>query len=94
MEKGGEVYIIANRFRSGIYVGVSADIVRRIHTHRERKDSWYVLDFNKTRLGCVERQAEIAPAITPKKLVKKWKRERKFALIEENRPDWRDLREE
>jgi putative endonuclease len=30
-------------------------------------------------------------AIAREKLVKKWKREWKFALIEADNPDWRDL---
>jgi putative endonuclease len=94
MEKGGWVYIMANRYRGGMYVGVSADIMRRVYQHREGKGSRHVLDFNKTRLVYVERHEEIAPAIAREKLVKRWKRDWKFALIEENNPDWRDLWDE
>jgi putative endonuclease len=39
----------------------------------------------------VERHEEIAPAIAQEKLVKKWKREWKYALIEADNPDWHDL---
>jgi putative endonuclease len=91
MEEGGWVYIMANRYRGGTYVGVTADVLRRVQRHREGKGSTHVTDFNKTRLVYVERHDEIVPAIAREKLVKKWRREWKFALIEADNPDWRDL---
>jgi putative endonuclease len=94
MEKGGWVYIMANRYRGGMYVGVSADVLRRVQRHREGTGSTHVTDYNKTRLVYVERHGEIVPAIAREKLVKKWKREWKFALIEAENPDWRDLWDE
>ena len=94
MEKGGWVYIMANRYRGGMYVGVTADVLRRVYQHREGMGSRHVLDFDKMRLVYVERHEEIVPAIAREKLVKKWKREWKFALIEANNPGWRDLWDE
>jgi putative endonuclease len=55
MEKGGWVYIMANRYRGGMYVGVSADVMRRVQQHREGTDSTHVLDYNNTWLVFVER---------------------------------------
>ncbi len=94
MEKGSWVYIMANRYRGGMYVGVSANVMRRVQQHREGTGSTHVLDFKKTRLVYVERHDEIVPAIAREKLVKKWKRIWKFALIEADNPDWRDLWDE
>jgi putative endonuclease len=94
MEKGGWVYIMANRYRGGMYTGVTADIVRRVQQHREGTGSKHVEDFHKTRLVYVERHDDIVSAIAREKLVKKWKREWKFALIEADNPDWRDLWDE
>ncbi|HQA17224.1 MAG TPA: GIY-YIG nuclease family protein [Novosphingobium sp.] len=91
MEKGGWVYIMANRYRGGMYVGVTADLARRVGQHREGKGSSHVADFDKTRLVYAERHDEIEPAIAREKLVKKWRREWKFALIEAENPDWVDL---
>jgi putative endonuclease len=87
MEKGGWVYIMANRYRGGMYVGVSADAIRRVYQHREGKGSIHVRDFNKTRLVYVERHDDIEAAIAREKLLKKWKRPWKFALIEADNPD-------
>jgi putative endonuclease len=94
MQKGGWVYIMANRYRGGIYVGVTADLIRRVYQHREGTGSVHVADFSKLRLVYAERHDEIGPAIAREKLVKKWKREWKFALIEKDNPDWRDLWDE
>ncbi len=91
MQKGGWVYIMANRYRGGMYVGVSADVIKRVYQHREGKGSAHVADFNKIRLVYVERHDEIGTAIVREKLVKKWRREWKFALIEADNPDWDDL---
>lgn len=90
MGKGGRVYIMANRYRGGIYGGVTSDLVRRVYQHREGKGSAHVADFGKTRLVYAERHEEIEAAIAREKLVKKWKREWKFALIEALNPDWHD----
>jgi putative endonuclease len=91
MEKGGWVYIMANRYRGGMYVGVSADAIRRVYQHREGKGSIHVQDFTKTRLVYVERHEDIEAAIAREKLLKRWKRPWKFALIEAGNPDWLDL---
>ena len=91
MDKGGWVYIMANRYRGGMYVGVTADAPARIYRHREGTGSRHVADFGKTRLVYVERHDEIMQAITREKLVKKRRREWKFALIEAENPDWEDL---
>ncbi|ODS60056.1 MAG: excinuclease ABC subunit C [Erythrobacter sp. SCN 68-10] len=94
MEKGGWVYIIANRYRGGMYVGVTADALRRVHQHRAGQGSRHVADFGKTRLVHVEHHATIEGAIAREKLVKKWRREWKIALIEAANPGWDDLWEQ
>jgi putative endonuclease len=94
MEKGGWVYIMADRYRGGLYVGVTADMVRRAAQHKEGKGSIHVAEYAKTRLVYVERHDDIEAAIWREKLVKKWKREWKFALIEADNPDWLDLWEQ
>jgi putative endonuclease len=91
MERGGSVYIMANRYRGGMYVGVSADAIRRVYQHREGKGSIHVRDFNKTRLVYAERHDDIEAAIAREKRLKKWKRPWKFALIEAENPKWLDL---
>lgn len=87
MQKGGWLYIMANRYRGGMYVGVTADLVRRVHEHRRGHGSEHVEDFDKTRLVYAERHSDIAQAIAREKLVKKWRHDWKFALIEAHNPE-------
>jgi putative endonuclease len=94
MEQGGWLYIMANRYRGGMYVGITADAIRRVHQHRSDEGSQHVRDFGKRRLVYVEHHATIEAAIAREKLVKKWRREWKFALIEAENPDWDDLWEQ
>ena len=94
MAKGGWIDIMANRYRGGMYVGVTADLVRRVYQHREGKGSLHVADFQKVRLVYAERHEDIRQAIAREKSVKRWKREWKFELIEADNPDWLDLWDE
>jgi putative endonuclease len=94
MEKGGWVYIMADRYRGGMYVGVTADLMRRVYQHKEGTGSIHVTEYGKTRLVYAERHEDINLAIAREKLVKKWLRPWKFALIEKANPDWRDLWDE
>jgi putative endonuclease len=85
---------MANRYRGGMYVGVTSDIIARVAQHRSGHGSQHVRDFSKSRLVHVERHSQIEDAIAREKLVKKWRREWKFDLVEKDNPEWRDLWEE
>ncbi len=94
MAKGGWMYIMANRYRGGMYVGMTAQLTARIYQHRTGTGSQHVTDFAKTRLVYAEQHEDITAAFAREKLVKRWKRDWKFALIEAENPDWRDLWED
>lgn len=94
MEKGGWVYIMADRYRGAMYVGVTANLVARVQQHREGSGSDHVARYGITRLVYNERHDEIVQAIAREKQLKRWRREWKFALIEADNPDWQDLWEE
>jgi len=87
----GAVDILANRYRGGMYIGVTADLQARVRQHREGVGSEHVAETGKRMLVYAEWHDRIEDAIAREKLVKKWRREWKFALVEEDNPDWRDL---
>ena len=85
------VYILASRRDGVLYVGVTADIARRIRLHKSGKGSTFVRKYNVTRLVHAERFDDIRSAIEREKRLKKWRRAWKLTLIEHGNPDWRDL---
>lgn len=89
--KGGWVYILASRYRGTLYIGVTAEIARRVWEHRQGIGSEFVRRYGITRLVHAERFDSIADAIAREKALKKWRRAWKFELIERDNPEWDDL---
>jgi putative endonuclease len=91
MEKGGWVYIMADRYRGTMYVGVTADLSARVHQHRTGSGSDFCKQYGLDRLVWAEHGPDIAACIAHEKRIKRWRREWKFTLIEKDNPEWRDL---
>ena len=91
MAKGGWVYIMADRYRGTMYVGVTANLAARIFQHRVGEGSDFCRRYGLSRLVWAEQGDTIDDCIAHEKRVKKWRREWKFALIERANPDWVDL---
>ncbi|MDZ4138935.1 MAG: GIY-YIG nuclease family protein [Erythrobacter sp.] len=89
--RGGWVYIMADRYRGTMYVGVTADLAARVSQHREGSGSDFCARYGLKLLVWAERTDAIDAAIAHEKRVKRWRREWKFALIEKGNPDWDDL---
>lgn len=89
--KGGWVYIMADRYRGTMYVGVTADLAARVCQHREDTGSDFCARYGLHCLVWAERGDSNADCIAHEKRVKRWRREWKFALIEQANPHWRDL---
>ena len=90
-EKGGWVYIMADRYRGTIYVGSTADLAFRVSQHREGQGSKFCAEYGLTRLVWAELLPTIQEAMDQEKRIKRWRREWKFALIEKANPDWCDF---
>jgi putative endonuclease len=89
--RGGWVYLMANRYRGGLYTGVSADLSARIYAHREGRGSSYAQDRCLHRLVWAECFPTIDEAILFEKRLKRWRRDWKFDLIVRANPNWEDL---
>ena len=88
---GGWLYMMADRYRGAVYVGVTSDLARRIHQHRSGDGSDFCARHELHRLVWAERGASILECIAHEKRMKKWRRKWKLALIERANPEWRDL---
>jgi putative endonuclease len=90
-ETGGWVYLMADRYRGTMYVGVTANLATRIHQHRGGTGSDFCHRYGLTRLVWAERCDTMIAAIAHEKRLKRWRRVWKFDLIEGGNPEWRDL---
>jgi putative endonuclease len=89
--QGGWVYIMANRYRGKMYVGLTSDLAARAHQHRTGTGSEYCAEHGLTRLVWANYGEDIRECIAHEKRLKRWRRAWKFDLIERANPDWRDL---
>ncbi|MGE3146431.1 MAG: GIY-YIG nuclease family protein [Pseudorhodoplanes sp.] len=88
------VYILTNRRRGVLYVGVTNDIARRLAEHRAKLVPGFTNTFGLVHLVYVEEYASILEARARERSLKRWRRAWKFELIEKLNPDWRDLSDE
>ncbi|WP_306093592.1 GIY-YIG nuclease family protein [Qipengyuania flava] len=82
---------MSNRKDGVLYIGVTADLSRRIVQHREGKGSAFCRRYGLTRLVYAEEHDSIGDAIAREKAMKAWKRAWKIELIEGLNPAWDDL---
>ena len=87
----GWTYVVTNRPRGVLYIGVTADLAARLHQHRRGAGSAFCRRYQLTRLVLAEPHATIAEAIAREKAMKEWRRAWKIALIEAGNPGWDDL---
>ena len=90
MRKGGHVYIVGSLSRA-LYVGVTADLARRLHEHRCGAVEGFATRYNIWRLLWCEPHDDILAAISREKQIKRWRREKKLALIAQSNSEFRDL---
>ena len=91
MEGIGYTYMLASKPYGTLYVGVTADLLRRMQQHRNGEGSRFVTRYDVTHLVWFERYDKIAAAIHREKQLKAWRRNWKIALIEQSNPNWCDL---
>jgi putative endonuclease len=91
MSQGGWVYIVTNKPRGTLYIGVTSDIARRAFEHREGTIEGFTKRNGLKQLVFVERYEEIQTAIQREKTMKHWPRAWKINAIIAQNPDWDDL---
>jgi putative endonuclease len=85
------VYLTASGKHGTLYLGVTNNLVRRIHEHKSKVAPGFTSQYDVTRLVWYEVYDDPTNAITREKDIKKWRRDWKIRLIEEDNPDWSDL---
>ena len=85
------VYIVTNVDNRALYVGVTDDLGRSMHEHRNRLTGGFTAKYEVDRLVYFETSPDMKTAGERKKEIRKLEREKKNRLIEERNPGWEDL---
>jgi len=91
MDKRPCVYLLASKRNGTLYVGVTADLIRRVWEHREHLVDGFTKKHQVVTLVWFELHETMESAITREKQIKKWNRAWKIRMIESTNPTWRDL---
>lgn len=75
-----------------MYVGITSHVCKRVLKHKEKihKNS-FTAKYNLNKLVCFESTDDVSVAMQREKQLKKYKRQYKFNLIEQDNFYWKDL---
>ena len=91
MSKDYWVYILANKGRSTLYIGMTGDLERRMWEHCHGVVKGFTEKYSLKYLMYFEMFPNAADAFQRERQLKKWERAWKERLIETMNPEWRDL---
>ena len=87
------LYILSNWDDSVLYIGVTANLPRRLYEHRNGLVDGFTKRYNIHKLVYYEQTNDIYSGISREKPLKKWNRSKKNALISQLNPQRKDLSE-
>ena len=82
---------MASQRNGTLYVGVTSNLVKRVHEHKNDLADGFTKKYRVHNLVYFELHEEMSDAIAREKQIKKWNREWKLELIEKSNPEWKDL---
>lgn len=91
MRKQSYIYILSSKENTVLYIGVTANLRKRIKEHKMGIASIFTSHYNVNKLVHFECFKQITDAIRREKQLKKWNREWKNILISEKNSNWQDL---
>ncbi|HTK03221.1 MAG TPA: GIY-YIG nuclease family protein [Alphaproteobacteria bacterium] len=90
MFKQGFVYILGNQ-KPVLYIGVTSNLIQRIHKHRSGSGSGFSSKYKTYKLLYYEIYDNMLEAIKREKQLKNWHRDWKINLIKSKNPELKDL---
>ena len=84
-------YILTNKSRTVLYIGVTNGLTKRVLQHRSGKTDGFTRRYHCDRLVFFEHFAKPSEAIAREKRLKGWRRQKKEELIVCQNPRWEDL---
>jgi putative endonuclease len=84
------VYILASKINGTLYIGITNDLQRRVYEHKTGILKGFTQKYGVNKLVYFEVFENVNEAISREKNLKKWKRDWKIKLIEEENKEWAD----
>jgi putative endonuclease len=91
MAKEPCVYILASQPYGTIYIGVTSNLLARLYQRRDGGGPGFTSRYEVFRLVRFEMFGDMDAAIVREKQLKRWHRQWKINLIEQDNPQWIDL---
>lgn len=91
--KDAYTYMISNKNRTSLYIGVTNDLKRRMFEHKAHKGSAFCRKYNIEDLMYYEHYSLIQDAIDREKQLKRWHKGWKWDLVKTLNPALEDLSE-
>jgi putative endonuclease len=88
------VYILSNRRRGVLYIGLTNDLIRRLSEHKAKLVPGFTKTYGVVMLVYYEEYSSVMEARAREATLKRWRRAWKIQLIDEFNTDWRDLSDE
>jgi putative endonuclease len=80
------VYLLASKKHGTLYLGVTNDLVRRVHEHKTKVSRGFTSRYDIDKLVWFEIYDDAITAIAREKELKKWRRD-----LKSRTPEWVDL---
>jgi putative endonuclease len=90
-EKQPAVYIMANRHRGTLYIGVTSNLWSRVCDHKNGTTKGFTSKYGCKTLVWYEHHLSMDAAITRETQIKAWQRAWKIRLVESMNKEWHDL---
>ena len=87
------VYILTNWNHKVMYIGVTNNLERRMYEHKNTLVEGFTQKYNVNKLVYFEETIDVISALEREKEIKKWRREKKDALVLKANEQWNDLSE-
>jgi len=84
-------YLLASKRNGTLYVGVTSNLEQRMYQHKHKVFPGFTKKYGVDKLVWYAETTDVNAAIYKEKQMKKWKRQYKLNLIEEDNPEWQDL---
>ena len=88
------VYMMSSQRNGTIYTGMTINLPKRVYEHKNELADGFTKQHNVKNLVYFEMYENLEDARYRERRLKRWNRDWKIELIEQDNPQWKDLYDE